>query len=346
MSPPTAEAVVFRLRSPLLLSALALGSLLASGCVSAARVREDLDSGRTQGVYLDRLPFEPQRKGLCGPAALSSLLDHWGRPATQEEIGKEAYDPAIGGSSGFALWRYARRAGLAALQVRPCDAGRLDALLGQGIPVILNLDLVDPGARTCLCFGPRFAEIRNIQHYVLVVGHDRTNGLWVIQDGRRPDRVVTEAWLAPRWETRGRWALLAFPPEMSVTGLSYDDHVLGAERVEELGHPEAAVRHLREAVRLEPERPGALNNLAAHLAREPAGLAEAEGLARRAVTASENDPVRRPYAMDTLGVILGKQGHPGEARRLFEEALKLLPPGSDLAKEIQGHYNEQPHPRN
>ncbi len=341
-----------------------LGLLLLAGCApSAARIREDLVAGRAEGLYLDKVPFEPQKPGQCGPAALSSLLGFWGRPASQEEIGQSIYSADLKGTLGFFLWRYARRAGLAALELPESSIEKLDALVSQGMPVILDLGL---GSR-----GP--------QHYVLVVGHDRSRGLWILQDGRRPDRVVDQDWLLKRWAPTRRWALLAFPAAQAVTGLGAELHLQAAERVEELGQPEAALKHLeaaaaergadavllfrtgrlqkalgqsdaaeksyREAMRLAPASPDAFNNLALLLADNPVRLDEAEALARTAVTLSrkqEGDAaLRLPYALDTLGQVLRNQGRDREARQAFEAALKAAEPDSPLAQEIQGHLGKK-----
>jgi tetratricopeptide (TPR) repeat protein len=333
--------------------------LCLAGCApSAARIRKDLGAGRAQGILIDKVPFEPQRPGHCGPAALSSLLGFWGRLATQEEIGKEIYSAELKGTLGFFLWRYARRAALVALEMPESSLETLDGLVTQGLPVILDLGLGSKGP----------------QHYILVVGHDRSRDLWILQDGRRPDRVVTQDWLLARWAPTRRWALLAFPADHWVEMPGADLHLQAAERVEELGHPEAALRHLeaaraergadavilfrtgrlqkvldrtdaaeksyREAMRLAPASPDAFNNLALMLSEHPARLDEAEALGRTAVSLARKGgdaALRVPYALDTLGQVLRKQGRAKEARQAFEAALKAAEPGSPLAQEIQGH---------
>ena len=46
-------------------------TFLAAGCApSAADLREDLKRGKTAGVYLDGVPFEPQKREWCGPCVL------------------------------------------------------------------------------------------------------------------------------------------------------------------------------------------------------------------------------------------------------------------------------------
>ena len=320
---------------------------LAAGCApSAADIREDLEAGRTQGTYLDQVPFEPQKPEWCGPCALSSLLKYWDRPASQEDLARSVYRPGMNGSPGFLLWREARKAKLVSLQAKGLKSETLDALLSQGIPVILNLDLL-PEARGSCCRLPVASFLPNggnYQHYVLAVGRDRSRGLWVLQNGLRPDQVVSDAWLARRRAPVGGWALIAFPPDRKVSGLGAELHVEAADRAEELGQPEAALAHAeaaaaenprdvqawyrrghllgklgraaeaekayRACMALDPSWPDPSNNLALLLASDPARLAEAEALARSALDLCRKDPRwenRIPYVEDTLQGILGKR---------------------------------------
>lgn len=336
--------------------------LTLTGCGSS-RILDDLRAGRAQGTWIEGVPFERQKPGQCGPAALSSLVRHWGKEASQASIARETMAPGDSGALGFALWRYARRAGLAAVQAPGLEPGTLDALLAQKAPVLLNLS----DGKT--------------QHYVLVTGHDRSRGAWIMHDGVRADRVVLDRWLMPRWEATGRWALVAVPPTLKLAGLGLL-HLPLADRVEELGGIPQALAHVdaalaakpeeatawyrkgrlqralglpfeaekayRESIRLDPETPDAYNNLAALLSENPTRMPEAEAMARSAVSLCKKDArtaLRLPYVLDTLGLILRKQNREDEARIAFEAALQAAAPGSPVADEIQAHLAAQLSPR-
>lgn len=292
-------------------------------------------------VKLD-VPFERQRPGECGPAALTSLLKYWGA-AVDAEAMRKIYSRGIDGTLGFDLWREARRAGLAALEVRELSPEALRGLLAQGVPVIVNLGR---GSR---------------QHYVLVTGWDRARGRWLFHDGRRPHARAPAARFEKRWRETGRWALIAFPPDRRIASLG-EAHVQAAERVIELGRREVGLWHLeqgasaagnpalwlrlgverhkqgqagpaeaayRSSIRLAPSVPDAYNNLALLIADQPGRLKEAEALAREAVSLSQmewNAPSRLPYTMDTLNVIIQKRRRLRAAAEAFRQALEHGPP--------------------
>lgn len=303
--------------------------------------RASTGSEATPSVKLDA-PFVKQRPGECGPAALTSLLKYWGAPADDEAM-REIYSRGIEGTLGFDLWRQARRAGLAALEVKELSPEALRGLLAQGVPVIVNLRR---GSR---------------QHYVLVTGWDTARARWLFHDGRRPHARAPAERFEKRWQAAGRWALIAFPPDRRIASLG-EAHLQAAERVIELGRREDGLWHLeqaasatgnpafwlrlgierhkqrevapaeaayRRAIRLAPSVPDAYNNLALLIADQPGRLKEAEALAREAVSLSQMDwyaPSRLPYTLDTLNVIIQKRRRLRAAAEAFRQALEHGPP--------------------
>jgi tetratricopeptide (TPR) repeat protein len=295
----------------------------------------------------------------------SILWPPHGRPASQEEIGREIYSPRLKGTLGFDLWRYARRQGLAAVEIRGGDEWLLDALLSQDVPVILNL-------------GAGIGKA-SLQHYVLLVSHDPARRVWRVQDGKRPNRKLSEKRLARLWKRTGRWGLVAFPPDRFISGLGADFNIQLAERIHELNHPENALLYLeqalaekaedarlwvrvgdlraglsrlssaerayRRAMELQPANPDAYNNLAMFLARHPARQNEAEALARRALSLCVTDArllSRMPYVLDTLGAVLQRRKKETEARAVLSAALSSVPADSPLAAEIRGRLSPKP----
>ncbi len=344
--------------------ALFMTALAATGCIRSGQVLEEVRTGQTRGTYVSEVPFEKRNPGDCGSAALSSLLTYWGKPTTQDDIARGGCRPERNGVPGFDLWRCARRAGFVSVEAPGLETSTIDRLLEQGVPVLLNLG----------------SGFNDGQDYVLVVGHDLDRKLWILQDGEMPDRVVSEEWLSGRRASTNGWGLVIFPLQYPVVSLGGRLHLLAADRAEELRQPREALRHLeeacveygqdsllwfrigglqrligrpeeaekayREALRLDPENPEAMNNLALLLSEIPWRLDEAEVAAQSSVSAcsrSENGIRRLPYALDTLGLIAQRRNRPEVAKDAFEAALLAIPPSfpaemrADLEREIRRH---------
>jgi cytochrome c-type biogenesis protein CcmH/NrfG len=109
-----------------------------------------------------------------------------------------------------------------------------------------------------------------------------------------------------------------------------------AERSYTLGDLDATIRQQEEAARRLPRRPEVGLNLALYLAeRQEAGdLERAEALLRNLV---RNDPAQ-PRFLYALGTILAQQNELDEARRAWEEALRLDPrftPARDALRSLR-----------
>jgi Tfp pilus assembly protein PilF len=90
-----------------------------------------------------------------------------------------------------------------------------------------------------------------------------------------------------------------------------------AELLDQLGDLDGALAARREALRLEPDRPDALNSLSWTLARLGRDLPEAEQYAERAI----QQLGRRPALLDTLALVRLAQGRHGAALALADEGL-------------------------
>jgi len=88
------------------------------------------------------------------------------------------------------------------------------------------------------------------------------------------------------------------------------------------GQPEAALRHYREALRLDPDRAAHHTGAGAILAGQPGGLAEAQRHLAEAVRLKPNEA----EAKANLGAVLGRLGRDLDgAERHLREALRLAP---------------------
>jgi Flp pilus assembly protein TadD len=98
------------------------------------------------------------------------------------------------------------------------------------------------------------------------------------------------------------------------------------------GRNEDAENAYRQALRISPDEPDALNNLAWLLLQQGGRLEEAEALAIRAAGQPGPD---QPSAQDTLGRIQLARGRCQEAARTFEEGLATAEVGELTRSELR-----------
>ena len=169
---------------------LAVAELLVAGLAAAG--------GVDSGIWLD-VPFVKQEREACGAAALSMVMQYWGRSESDSdpaEIRRRLYSPKIHGIYASDLENYLRQHRFDTFNF----AGSWQDLklhLEKGRPLIVALK---PGA------GSTFL------HYVVVAGLDWETDTVLLNDPAqrkllKQDRLTFEK----QWAAAGKWTLLALP---------------------------------------------------------------------------------------------------------------------------------------
>jgi hypothetical protein len=168
-------------------SALLLFTLI-SGCATPARLTG------TGGQIIGEVPFFPQEKYECGPAALASVLSYHGLNSSPEEIASEIFSSSAKGTLDFDMLLYAMGKGLAA----EVYAGSMDAIarsINAGNPLIV---LVDYGF-----------WVYQQNHFMVVVGYD-DKGV-VVNSGRESLKFIPSGEFLKIWEKTKYWTLSVRP---------------------------------------------------------------------------------------------------------------------------------------
>ncbi len=298
--------------------------LLALGaCAAPQTTRLVQDSGDLPAkAEVPLVPFFPQERYYCGPAALAMVLAWSGLPVTQDDLVPQVYTPEREGSLRSDVLAAARRNGRLAVPV-----GTLSEMLAEiaaGRPVIVFQNLA-------LDWVPQW-------HFAVAIGYDLEAREIVLHSGREDRRVTPLDTFEHTWERGEYWALVVLPPDQlpvardetavlrAAAGLERSRRlteaatayttVLGrwpasfgalmglgnvryAQR--ELGAAEAA---FRRAIARHPDVPAAWNNLA-YVLVDLGRKAEALEAARKAVDLAGDRA--EPYRA-TLQEISGKAG--------------------------------------
>ena len=180
--------------------------LLLGGCATQLQATKLLSSppaGLSRAVELQQVPFFPQERYQCGPAALATVLSWSGVTITPEDLIAEVYLPQRHGSLQVELTAASRRHQRVAYVLTQDLQAVLDEVQG-GHPVLV---LLNQG----LSWYP-------VWHYAVVVGFDLQRDLVILRSGTERRDLIPLELFERTWRRSKRWAMVAMPAaELPVT---------------------------------------------------------------------------------------------------------------------------------
>lgn len=328
--------------------------LFLAGCASlpSRPVQAPRFTAGSDGVYLATVPPVKQSAYQCGPAALESVLRHWGEPADAEGIAQSISSKGKRGVLNIALAQHMRKKGFWT-QMQSSDTERLKGWVRRGVPPIVMLKV-----------GPM------LHHFAVVTGFREHPPVFYLNAGRASVEEIGAAQFDARWSRSGRWTLLVCPADKVDWPLSGRQTAELALLHEKRGDLEKAFRLYGAAAQKEPDNQSILFNLAnIHLKagrfREAAGLYErlapnnpgwaelrnnlawarlsqgdGHGAIRELRAGFRNGILPAYDSLDTLGLAYCRTGRCRRARACFAEALAKAPPRPEVRRQISLHLEQ------
>jgi hypothetical protein len=172
------------------------------GCASwvatqSHSLRRAPPAGLPAQAELSAVPFFPQTRWHCGPAALATVLGDAGLPQPPDVLARDVFLPAREGTLQIEMLAGARRHGAFAVEL----PGRIEALLQElaaGHPVVVLQNLGLP--------------IAPLWHYAVLVGYDLTRSEVILRSGEVEREVLGLSTFELTWARSGYWAFVALPP--------------------------------------------------------------------------------------------------------------------------------------
>ena len=202
------------------LSAILALTLLVVGCATpgldAARVRR---SGLPTRAEVANVPFHPQARLYCGPAAMATLIGWSGLPVSQQEMAAQVYTPERKGSLRIDMLSAARRKGRLAVRIDSLPALLREISAGHPVLVFQNLGLR---------WYPRW-------HYAVATGYDLEEDVLILSSGVEARLRMDLRLFERTWARGDRWAIVVLPPgRLPETASEQDvlEAVVGLERAE------------------------------------------------------------------------------------------------------------------
>lgn len=262
-------------------------------------------------VELTEVPFFPQSRYQCGPAALATVLGASGVAVAPDTLAERVYVPGRQGSFQVELAAAARQYGRI---VYPLDDG-LDGLLAElaaGRPVLVLQNLA-------FAWAPRW-------HYAVVVGFEPDSQQLVLRSGRTARRLTAVASFDRTWSLADRWGLVLLRPgELPARGNPRD--YLAAVVAADAGLTDAGhARALAAGMTAWPAD--------ADLPFAGANLARGQGDERRAIALYHRTLALapdHPGALNNLADLLSGMGCQRAALALVDRGLATVGSGSGIA---------------
>lgn len=142
------------------------------------------------------MPFFPQEKYQCGPAALAEMLVWSGVPVAPEELVPKVYLQGRRGSLRAEIVAQARAHGRLAFPITGPEALLEELAAGHPVLVLQN---------NGLDWAPQW-------HYAVAIGHDPVRGNVLLHSGTRERYELDRDTFNNTWRRGGYWGLLVLPP--------------------------------------------------------------------------------------------------------------------------------------
>ena len=181
--------------------AFAVLLFLLSGCTSTPQTDKLLTDAAEwvdpSAKELIEVPFYPQEKYQCGPAALATVLGASYVEVTPEQLVDRVYVPGKKGSFQLEMLAAARRHQRIPYELDP-QLSDLIREVAAGNPVLVLQNL-----------GPDWYPQ---WHYAVVVGYDMREGAFVLRSGELERRLTPFKVFENTWRRSNYWGVVALKP--------------------------------------------------------------------------------------------------------------------------------------
>jgi len=222
-----------------------LSLLLLSGCASQLQATGLLSAppdGLAQAVELKQVPFFPQERYQCGPAALATVLNWSGVTVTPEQLRDEVYLPQRHGSLQVELTAAARH------------HQRVPYVLAQDLQAVLNEVRAGNPVLVLLNMGLSWYPV---WHYAVVVGFDLQRDAVVMRSGTQRREEISLELFERTWRRSRRWAVVVMSAEQLPATAQQLPYLRTVLAIEQLGDWRTALQAYGTAWRRWPESRGA-----------------------------------------------------------------------------------------
>ncbi len=190
-----------------------------SACATTPQTRQLLDHPPDIPplVELEEVPFYPQQKYQCGPAALATVINYYQQSTSPEQLLPMVYIPQLKGSLQAEMLAAVRQYKLLAIE----QDGQLNSILSEvaaGHPVLVLQNL-----------GYGFYPF---WHYAVIVGYDLENQQLIMRSGEIKRLVRPFGVFERTWERSSYWSVVVIPPDVMPLTATQESFIQAAVALE------------------------------------------------------------------------------------------------------------------
>lgn len=280
--------------------------IFLAGCAAplqSVRLSQSIPDELSTPVELTSVPFNPQERYQCGPAALATLLQWRGVEISADELVPEVFVPGREGSLQLEMVAAARRHDRVPL-ILPPDVTALLTEVKAGNPVLVLQNLG-------LSWYPRW-------HYAVVVGFDMEGNQLVLRSGTEQRHIVSLTLFERTWRRGGYWAAVILNPDQPPVTVDEVAYLRAVLAFEQAGNGLVAAKGYRTAIRSWPQSVAAwfgLGNTLYQMGNR--------GDAERAYSHALGLDASYAPALNNLAWLLAERGDLSEAERLAVRAVEI-----------------------
>lgn len=192
---------------------------------------------------LTEVPYFPQARHKCGPAALAAVLVYSGVDTDPKGLEEQVYLPEREGSLAVELAVASRRHGRLPYPLSP-GLENILAEVGAGNPVVVMLNLGFDGVP--------------VWHYAVVVGYDSGENSLILRSGRKRREVVGASRFTSAWRRAAFRGLVVVPPDRIPATARPETFLREAAALEKIGRLDEAAEAYDAALQRWPGTMAAL----------------------------------------------------------------------------------------
>jgi len=287
--------------------------LLLAGCATPQAEALFADRGALPvRAEVPDVPFYPQEKFYCGPAAMAMALTWSGLPVTQEQMATQVYTPGREGSLRSDMLAGARRNGRLAVRVASLRAMLQEIAAGNPVLVFQNL---------AFSWYTRW-------HYAVAFAYDLDRDELILHSGTTARRITGLGLFERTWARGDYWAITVLPPDRLPATATEQDVLVAAIGLEQAGRTADAAVAYRTMLTRWPDSLGAQMGLgnALFAAKDFAGAA-------RAFRAAAEGHPKAADAWNNLAYALARLGRRDDALAAARRAISIGGPRVDAYRD-------------